>query len=172
MVPASSPAVWLMFEESLVHMADFLSQQCCLYTVLIFTHKRREAVCITFGTSASLRGTIYELYAFRSHIAATHQNCVQCVTVSRASKRYVQKSCKITGNGSNDVLIAWSFHSGEVRNNQITWQTPASMVGLEKFVFLFFRKYWDLWQLMWPFKNSRWPPWKKGNKFPMLNLTP
>ena len=130
MVPASPPAVLPMFWESLVHMADFLSQQCCLYTVLIFTHKRREAVCTTFGTSASLRGTIFELYAFRSNITATHQNC-------RASKRYVQKSCKITGNGSIGVLIAWSFHSGEVRNNQITWQTPTSVVGLEKFGFFF-----------------------------------
>ena len=55
----------------------------------------KDAICTIFATSASLRCTGFELYAFRSDIITTRQNFAQCITASRASKKYVQKSLKL-----------------------------------------------------------------------------
>ena len=49
---------------------------------------------------------------------------------------------------------------------QITWQATTSVAGLEKFWIFVFRKCWDTLHLMWPYKNSGWPPRRKERRFP------
>ena len=78
-----------------------------------------DAIHTKFATSASLRHTRFELYAFRSNITSistTHKKFGQCIKGSQASKTYA-KVALIAGNVSvvYQCLGCLSFFCGEVQ---------------------------------------------------------
>ena len=91
--------VWFYPPLQLLHsdFGDFSNGVCSVnfYTQKCISDMLNGCQTHQIVTGALLRCTIFGPYAFRSTITAKHQNFARCVTVSRASKTYVQKSCKL-----------------------------------------------------------------------------